>query len=89
MVPLTAVTPLNCSQSDNKNQNRPGRTIVMHKGRAVCGAAAEIVFSRLAAMAGPIGRLRPAQTFLTVDGMRLPRKLDRPAQIPAIPFLAA
>jgi hypothetical protein len=51
--------------------NRPGRTIVVHKGRAACSAVDEIVFfifSRGAAAVKPIDRLRAARAFLTVSG---------------------
>ena len=62
---------------------------MVHKGRTVCSAASETVFDRPAAMAEPIDRLRPAHTFPTISGMRFPRKIDRPAQIRAMLFLAA
>jgi hypothetical protein len=54
-----------------QKSNRPGRTIVVHKGRAACSAVDEIIFfifSRGAAVVEPIDRLRAARAFLTVSG---------------------
>jgi hypothetical protein len=51
-----------------QKSNRPGRTIVVHKGRAVCSAVDEIISGRPAAMIRPVDRLNTAHMFLTTSG---------------------
>src|SRR5260370_23589374 len=69
MVPLLALTPLNCPQAITKPK-RPGRTIVVHRGRVVFGAMDEVVFGTPAAEAvvAQMDRLRAARAFLMVSG---------------------
>src|ERR1035437_5492030 len=69
MVPLRAWTPLNCCQATTKPK-RPGRTIVVHKGRVVFGAMDEVVFGIPAAEAvvGQMDRLGTSRAFLMVSG---------------------
>src|ERR1035437_2216921 len=76
MVPLRAWTPLNCCQAATKPK-RPGRTIVVHKGRVVFGAMDEVVFGTAAAEAvvGQMDRLGTSRAFLMVSGT-LNRRTD-------------
>ena len=70
----------------------------MHKGRAVCSAAGEIMFGRRAAMVEP-GDERMARAFPTVTDIcghatsaidKIPKhEIDRPAQMRGMLFLGA
>ena len=71
----------------------------MHNGRAVCRAARGIIFGCPAAMIELIDHGRMARAFLTACGIRdhatseinkIPRrKIDSPAQLRGMLFLAA
>ena len=70
----------------------------MHKGRAVCSAVGGIMFGRFAAMVEPIDHQRIARAFLLANHNRdraasvaeIPQhKIDRPAQMRGMLFLAA
>lgn len=71
----------------------------MHKGRAVCSAVGEIMFGRPRSMVEPIDHERMAPAFPAASATRdhatsaidnIPnRKIDAPAQMRGMLFLAA
>jgi maleylacetate reductase len=69
VVPLPALTPLNCLQGYNKARMSREDNVV-HRGRVVFGAMEEVVFGSPAAeaVAGQMDRLRASRAFLMVSG---------------------
>src|SRR5258705_9417631 len=67
LVPLPTLAPLDCFTTQ---PTRPGRTVVVHRGRVVFGAMDEVVFGHPAAEAivAQMERLGAARAFLMVSG---------------------